>query len=175
MISLRYQATHIMSQSVLKQPLLPSPWCALPKLSLLLYFVTDSSGFPCKWHKNNHHKIISSAPINKYPTPNKACTQEKCLQCSQVPEIQKLWSSVYQSRVPSVQSLNRVWLSVTPWITAHQASLSITNSRNSLRLTSIKSVMPSSHLILCCPLLLLPPIPPSIRVFSNESTLRMRG
>ena len=60
---------------------------------------------------------------------------------------------------------------VTPWIAAHQASLSITNSRSSLRLTSIKSVMPSSHLILCSPLLLLPPIPSSIRVFSNESTL----
>ena len=56
--------------------------------------------------------------------------------------------------------------SVTPWIAAHQASLSITNSRSSLRLTSIKSVVPSSHLILCCPLLLLPPIPPSIRVFA---------
>ena len=61
-----------------------------------------------------------------------------------------------------------------PWIAARQASLSITNSRSSLRLTSIESVMPSSHLILCCPLLLLPPISPSIRVFSNESTLHMR-
>ena len=58
--------------------------------------------------------------------------------------------------------------------TARQASLSITNSQSSLKLTSIESVMPSSHLILCCPLLLLPPIPPSIRVFSNESTLCMR-
>ena len=64
--------------------------------------------------------------------------------------------------------------SATPWIAACQASLSITNSRSSPRLTSIESVMPSSHLILCRPLLLLPPIPPSIRVFSNESTLRMR-
>ena len=73
----------------------------------------------------------------------------------------------------SVQSLSRVRLFVTPWIAACQASLSITNSRSSPRLTSIESVMPSSHLILCCPLLLLPPIPPSIRVFSNESTLRM--
>jgi len=61
-----------------------------------------------------------------------------------------------------------------PWIAARQASLSITNSQSSPRLTSIKSVMPSSHLILCRPLLLLPPIPPSIRVFSNESTLCMR-
>jgi len=74
----------------------------------------------------------------------------------------------------SVQSLSRVRLHVTPWIAARQASLSITNSRSSLRLTSIESVMPSSHLILCYPLLLLPPIPPSIRLFSNESTLRMR-
>ena len=63
---------------------------------------------------------------------------------------------------------------VTPWTAAQQASLSITNSRSSLKLTSIELVMPSSHLILCHPLLLLPPIPPSIRVFSNESTLRMR-
>ena len=74
----------------------------------------------------------------------------------------------------SVQLLSRVWLFAIPWIAARQASLSITNSRSSLRLTSIESVMPSSHLIFCCPLLLLPPIPPSIRVFSNESTLRMR-
>ena len=73
----------------------------------------------------------------------------------------------------SVQSLSPVQLFATPWIAAHQASLSITNSRSSLRLTSIESVMPSSHLILGRPLL-LPPIPPSIRVFSNESTLRMR-
>ena len=73
-----------------------------------------------------------------------------------------------------VQSLSCVWLFATPWITAHQASLSITNSWSSLKLMSIKSVMPSSHLILSHPLLLLPPISPSIRVFSNESTLRMR-
>jgi len=72
------------------------------------------------------------------------------------------------------QSLSRVRLFATPWIAARQASLSITNSRSSLRLTSIESAMPSSHLIFSRPLLLLPPIPPSIRVFSNESTLRMR-
>ena len=74
----------------------------------------------------------------------------------------------------SVQSLSRVRLLAIPWITAHQASLSITNSRSSPRLTSIESVMPSSHLIFCHPFFLLPPIPPSIRVFSNESALRMR-
>ena len=70
--------------------------------------------------------------------------------------------------------ISRVQLFATPSIAARQASLSITNSRSSPRLTSIESVVPSSHLILCRPLLLLPPIPPSIRVFSNESTLRMR-
>ena len=74
----------------------------------------------------------------------------------------------------SVQSLRHVRLFATPWIAAHQTSLSITNYRSSLKLTSIESVMPSSHLILCRPLLLLPPVPPSIRVFSNESTLLMR-
>ena len=74
----------------------------------------------------------------------------------------------------SVQSLSRVRLFATPWIAARQASLAITNSRSSLRLMSIEWVMPSSHLILCRPLLLLPPIPPIIRVFSKESTLRVR-
>ena len=73
----------------------------------------------------------------------------------------------------SVQSLSRVQFFATPWITARQASLSITNSQSLLKLMSIESVMPSHHLILCRPLLLLPPIPPSIRVFSNESTLCM--
>ena len=74
----------------------------------------------------------------------------------------------------SVQSLSHIWFFATPWIAAFQASLSITNSRNLLELMSVESVMPSSDLILCRPLLLLPPIPPSIRVFSNESTLLMR-
>ena len=74
----------------------------------------------------------------------------------------------------SVQLLSCVRLFATPWMAACQASLSITNSWSSFRLTSIKSVMPSSHLILCRPLLLLSPIPPSIWVFSNESTLHMR-
>ena len=93
---------------------------------------------------------------NEYPRI-KHCTQFSChLQFS------------------SVQLLSRVRLFATPWIAAHQASLSVTISRSSLRLTSIESVMPSSHLILCHPLLLLPPIPPSIRVFSNESALHMK-
>ena len=74
----------------------------------------------------------------------------------------------------SVQSVSRIWLFATPWIAARQASLSITNSHSLLKLMPIESVMPSSQLILCCPLLLLPPIPTSIRVFSNDSALRVR-
>ena len=75
--------------------------------------------------------------------------------------------------ISSVQSLSRVWFSVTPWTAARQASLSITNSQSLLKLLSIESVMPSNHLILCHPLL-LPSIFPSIKVFSNESALRIR-
>ena len=81
---------------------------------------------------------------------------------------------IWYISVSSFQSLSRVQLYATPWIAAHQASLSITNSWILLKLMPIELVMPSSHLILCHPLLLLPPTPPSIRVFSNESTLRMR-
>ena len=80
----------------------------------------------------------------------------------------------YNSQFSSVQSLSCVRLLMTPCIAARQAFLSITNSQSSLRLTFIESVMPSSHLILCHPLLLLPPFPPSIRVFCNELTLCMR-
>ena len=76
--------------------------------------------------------------------------------------------------INSVQSLSRVQLFATPWTSARQASLSITNSRSLLTIMSVASVMPSTHLILGRPLLLLTPIPPSIRVFSNESTLCMK-
>ena len=76
--------------------------------------------------------------------------------------------------ISSVQSLSHVWLFTTPWTAAHQASLSITNSRSSPKPMSIESVMPSNHFILCHPLLLLPSIFPSIRVFSSESALRIR-
>ena len=74
----------------------------------------------------------------------------------------------------SVQLLSRVWLFGTPWTAAHQASLSITNCRSLFKLKSIASVMPANHLIFCHPLLLPPSIFPSIRVFSNESVLRIR-
>ena len=97
---------------------------------------------------------------------NNACTT---LLMQQLP-----LSNMFSVQFSSVQSLSRVWLFVIPWIAACQASLSITNSQSLLRLMPIESVMPSSYLILCRLLLLLPPIPPSIRVFSSESTLHMR-
>ena len=90
------------------------------------------------------------------------------------------WKQTQRQKTPhklmvhSVQSLSHVRLFETPWIAARQASPSVINSQSLRKLMSIESVMPSSHFILCCPLLLLPPIPPSIRVFSNESTLHMR-
>ena len=87
---------------------------------------------------------------------------------------QQLPFFIPKMKISSVLSLSHVQLFATPWIVARHASLSITNSWSSLRLMSIELVMPSSHLILCHPLLLLPPIPPSIRVFSNVSTLRRR-
>ena len=86
----------------------------------------------------------------------------------------KIYISLPNWSLSSVQSLSQVRLFATPWIAAHQASLSITNPRSLLKLMSIELVMPSSHLIPCGPLLLLPSIIPSIRVFSNESALRMR-
>ena len=85
-----------------------------------------------------------------------------------------LFSGFPVSPLSSVHSLSRVRLFAIPWTAARQASLSITNSWSLLKLMSIESVMPSSHLILCHPLLLLPPIPPRIRVFSNELTPCMR-
>ena len=80
----------------------------------------------------------------------------------------------FTTQFSSVQSLSHLQLFPAPWTAAHQASLSITNSRNLLKLMSIELVMPSNHLILCCPLLLLPLICPSITVFSNESVLHIR-
>ena len=88
--------------------------------------------------------------------------------------MQKCSTTYLQTAFSSVQLLSHVLLFVTPWITARQASLSITNCWSSLKLMSIESMVPSSHLIFCYPLLLLPSIPPSITVFSNESPLHMR-
>ena len=105
-------------------------------------------------------------PPSLLPQSPKVCSLHLCLFCCLA-----YWVIIQFS---SVQLLSHVRLFATPWTAACQASLSITNSQSLLKLMSIESVMPSSHLILCLPLLLLPPIPPSIRVFSNESTLCMR-
>ena len=91
-----------------------------------------------------------------------------------VMQIQTLLLFGHSVQFSSVQSLSCVRLFATPWTAARQASLSITNSQSPPKLMSTESVMPSNHLIHCCPLLFLPPIPPSLRVFSNESTLRIR-
>ena len=87
--------------------------------------------------------------------------------------VSYFWRGVYKM-FSSVQSLSRIWLFATPWTAAHLAFLSITNSWSLLKLRSIESVMPSNHLILCCPLLLPPSVFPSIRVFSSESVLSIR-
>ena len=84
------------------------------------------------------------------------------------------WTTRRSKQFSSVQPLTHVQLFATPWITAHQASLSITNSQSLPKLMSIELMMPSNHLILCCPLLLLPSIFPRIRIFSNESVLCIR-
>ena len=105
----------------------------------------------------------------------------KCIVCSILlyEECRKLWSDLWfhilhSVQFSSIQLLSRVWLFATPWTAAHQASLSFTNSWSLLKLMSIESVMPSNGLILCHPLRLPPSIFPSIRVFSNQSVLRIR-
>ena len=88
--------------------------------------------------------------------------------------VTKSQAQLSDEHFSSVQSLNHVWLFATPWTAAHQASVSITNSQSSLKLMSFELVMPTNHLIFCCPLVLLPSVFPSIRVFSNESVLHIR-
>ena len=120
-----------------------------------MYYFNVGRGVCKSWHQIFRLKVISFMLLDAGPL-----------------HVQWVFAQAFQ--FSSVRSLSRVRLFATPWIAARQASLSITNSRSSLRLTSIESVMPSSHLILCHPLLLLLSIFPSIRVFSNESTLCMR-
>ena len=110
-------------------------------------------------------KVLLAWGLNQCLTYGLCCFTP-CQQC-RVVMTQMVWGLVF------VQLLSCVQLFATPWTAAHQASLSITNSRSMLTLTSIESVMPSKHLILCRPLLLLPSIFPSIRVFWNESVLRI--
>ena len=129
-----------------------------------------------EWIHLNKQKKVESLKNGLIKTKNKKSVDG----WSCVPSLLFTWGQTMVEvmkimvQFSSVQSLSRVWLFATPWIPAHQVSLSLTISRSSLKLMSIKSVMPSSHLILCRPLFLLPLIPPSIRVFSNELTLCMR-
>ena len=104
-------------------------------------------------------------------TPRKAFFWVKYYICFLLGWVSVTWSYIHFS---SVQTLSHVWLCATPWTRARQASLSITNSQSSPKLMSIDSVMPSNHFILCYPILLLPSIFPSIRVFSNESAFHIR-
>ena len=122
-----------------------------------------------EWMNDSEDRGDSEEPLPRHTSQLRKHYSAPCVQWTDTLSLR-----VRQSIFRSDQSLSRVQLFATPWITACQASLSITNSRSSPRLMSIESVMPSSHLILCRPLLLLTPIPPSIRVFSNESTLHMR-
>ena len=114
-----------------------------------------------------HLKMLGSVPTSDdYPASN--------VNSSDYTLILYYWCGKEEVQFGSVQSLSCVRLFVTLWTTAHQASLSITNSQSPPKLMCIESVMPSNHLILCCPLLLLPSIFPSITVFSNELALCMR-
>ena len=137
-------------------------WPVLPSLFKGLFFLHLTTGFWCAHLTYSLWVPLSNSMIST--------TTKKPLDLllSSKPVYPILLTSF-----SSVQLLSRVWLFATPWIATRQASLSITNSRSSLKLTSIESVMPSSHLILCHPLFLLPLIPPSLRDFSNESTLHM--
>ena len=137
--------TLLFSRPIVSDSLRP-PWTAARQASLSLT-ISQSLPSSCPFYQWCHPTISSSDALFFRPQS-------------------------FPPTLSSVQSLGRVWLFVTSWTAAHQASLSITNSRSLLM--SIESVMPSNHLILCCPLLLLPSVFPSIRVFSNESILHIR-
>ena len=139
------------------------------RLAQLILTLFLSWTFQCR-----HQSTRSSVPCNYDKEQIKSRKKKKEVRghCEEVGSEKKLPSIAIQ--FSSVQSLSRIWLFMTPWTAAHQASMSITNSRSPPKPTSIASVMPSNHLILCRPLLLLPSIFPSIRVFSNESALCIR-
>ena len=134
-------------------------------VDLIIWFSLSISPFTNLWNEDNDSYLtVCFWGFNEFKA------------CRLIRTIHGTWQALNKCSVQfsSVQSLSHVRLFATPWTAARQAFLSITNSWSSLRLMSIESVMPFSHFILCRPLLLLPPIPHSIRVFSNESTLRMR-
>ena len=118
--------------------------------------------------------ILQARTLSGLPFPSPMHESERRERKSWLKTQHSKTKIIASGPISLVQSLSRVQLFATPWIAASQDSVFITNFWSSLKLTSIESVMPSSYLILCHPLLFLPPIPPSIRVFSNESTLRMK-
>ena len=121
-----------------------------------------------------HYRLLEGSSLPVLKTDLR--TNKDCFHWMSMHLFFKIYRLVVISQIQfcSVQSLSRVRLLATPWTAAHQASLSITNSQSLLKLMSIESVMPSNQLILCHPLLLLPSLFPSIRVFSNESVLHIR-
>ena len=128
-------------------------------------------------HEHPGSRLLNSPRAGTQPGPGLYCVSVgdcMCVKSKHHTCFMLYFTMAIDRDFSSVQSLSRVRLFETPWTTACQASMSITNSQSSLKLMSIESVMPSSHLILCRPLLLLPPIPLSIRVFSNESVLHIR-
>ena len=137
------------------------PWQNQFKTNMIIRIYRQRS-----WKSEKLTQFIYINIKRKWRSKNLRCNHNVIFGKSAIPK-----SSIQFS---SVQSLSRVRLLATPWIAARQASLSITNSRSLLQLMPIESVMPSSHLILCHPLLLLSPTPPSIRIFSNESALHIR-
>ena len=123
-----------------------------------------------------YHNFLIHSSVRLLPCPSYYIKQWYDEHCGTCVSIHSGFLNVYPQQwdcwiISSVQSLSRVWLFATPWTAAHKASLSITNSWSLLKLMSIELVMPCNHLILCHPLLLLPSVFPSIRVFSNESAL----
>ena len=122
----------------------------------------------------HHSPSITSLNLNFFPSLTNYSPHKGILRTQKGSINEEAQYEIFNNKFSSVQLLSRVRLFMTPWTAAHQASLSITNSRSSLKLMSIKSVMLSSHLILCCSLLLQPSIPQNFKVFSNESTLLMR-
>ena len=140
-----------------------TPWTIAHQASLAIEF-----------SRQEYWSRLSSPPPGNLPDPE----IQPCLLHLQHWEVCSLPQAppgkLIHLSISSVQSQSHVQLFAAPWTAARQASLSITKSRSLPKPTSIESVMPSNHLILCCPLLLLPSVPPSIRVFSNESTLHIR-
>ena len=139
-------------------PFLSGFWISI----VLLTIVLNRQHIQSKWYKSTQWQapILPLSPAAQVPF-QEAYTAFR-------------FPGSFKKSLSSVQSLSRVRIFATPWTAVRQASLSITNSQSSLKLMSIESVMPSNHLILCHPLLLPPSILPSIRVFSNESVLRIR-